>query len=130
MWLARRCLGISCDPISISSGARKIRTFFASTPRADRTWSCHDFNERSVAASLQKRTRSMTTNNPQTQQLLRAAEKALFDATARLEEAASALGRSGQHTPPAALERARQWAAMIRAGVDKLDRGTVHPIAN
>lgn len=84
-----------------------------------------------MATSLQIRMRSMTTDNPQTQQLLRAAEQALFDATARLEEAASALGRSGQHTPPAALERARRWAAMIHAGIDKLDRRpAVRPIAN
>lgn len=53
--------------------------------------------------------------------LLHAAERSLFDATVRLEQALAALG----HTPRVkgdTLEQARLWSTLIQAGLDKLGR--------
>ena len=55
-------------------------------------------------------------------ELLAAAERALFDATARLQEALSVMDREGLSTPPATLARARQWSALIERGLERLGR--------
>ncbi len=68
----------------------------------------------------------MNTYNPnsgpqQADELLQAAERALFDATARLQEALVLIVRQGLHTSPDMLERVRQWSALIHRGLDRLD---------
>jgi hypothetical protein len=57
--------------------------------------------------------------------LLYAAERSLFDATVRLEQAVAAL----RHQPRVdasgrTLEQARLWSSLIQAGLDKLGRRT------
>ena len=54
-------------------------------------------------------------------ELLRAAERSLFDATVRLEEALTAM--DGRHTADAQLllAQARRWAELIAAGLDKFE---------
>ncbi len=58
--------------------------------------------------------------------LLRAAERSLFDATVRLEQAMEALRRQPRaHAGGRTLENARLWSTLIQAGLDKLDRRSV-----
>ncbi len=52
--------------------------------------------------------------------LLHAAERALFDATARLQEALVLIDQQGLDTSEEMLVRVRQWSAMIRTGLDRL----------
>ncbi len=52
--------------------------------------------------------------------LLHAAERSLFDATVRLEQALAALGRQPGVDARATLEQARLWSSLIQAGLDKL----------
>ncbi len=52
--------------------------------------------------------------------LLHAAERSLFDATVRLEQAVAALGRQPGVDAAATLEQARLWSSLIAAGIDKL----------
>ncbi len=54
-------------------------------------------------------------------ELLQAAERALFDATARLQEALVLIDRQGHQTSEDTLERVRQWSALIHRGLDRLD---------
>lgn len=54
-------------------------------------------------------------------ELLQAAERALFDATARLQEALVLIDREGLPTSPDTLKRVRQWSALIHRGLDRLD---------
>lgn len=57
--------------------------------------------------------------------LLHAAERSLFDATVRLEQAMVALGRSKPRVGTGrTLEQARLWSSLIQAGLDKLGRRT------
>ena len=53
-------------------------------------------------------------------ELLQAAERALFDATARLQEALVLIDRQGLETSPDMLQRVRQWSALIHRGLDRL----------
>lgn len=53
--------------------------------------------------------------------LLSAAERALFDATARLQEALSLIDRQGLETSEDTLARVRQWTDMIHRGLERLD---------
>jgi hypothetical protein len=55
-------------------------------------------------------------------ELLFAAERALFDAAARLQEAVSVIDRDSHDPPTATLARARQWSALITAGLEHLAR--------
>jgi hypothetical protein len=58
--------------------------------------------------------------------LLHAAERSLFDATVRLEQAVMALGRQPRVNASArTLEQARLWSSLIQAGLEKLGRRTV-----
>ncbi len=54
-------------------------------------------------------------------ELLQAAERALFEATARLQEALVLIDRQGHPTSPETLERVRQWSALIHRGLDRLN---------
>lgn len=54
--------------------------------------------------------------------LLHAAERSLFDATIRLEQALAALGRQPGVGASATLEQARLWSSLIAAGIAKLDQ--------
>jgi len=54
--------------------------------------------------------------------LLRAAERSLFDATARLEQAMAAMGRRPPPDAAAMVERARLWSKLIQAGLDRFGR--------
>lgn len=54
-------------------------------------------------------------------QLLEAAERALFDATARLQEALVVIDQQGLNTSADTVERVRQWSALIRSGLNRLD---------
>ena len=54
--------------------------------------------------------------------LLHAAERSLFDATVRLEQAMVALGRKPRVNSSRTLEQARLWSSLIQAGLDKLGR--------
>lgn len=54
-------------------------------------------------------------------ELLQAAERALFDATARLQEALVLIDRQGLQTSSDTLERVRQWSALIHRGLVRLD---------
>ena len=53
--------------------------------------------------------------------LLQAAERALFDATARLQEALVLIDRQGLQTSPDTLEKVRHWSALIHRGLVRLD---------
>ena len=65
----------------------------------------------------------MDTNPDQhANELLFAAERALFDAAARLQEAVSVIDRDSLDPPTATLARARQWSALIAAGLEHLRR--------
>ena len=61
-------------------------------------------------------------------ELLQAAERALFDATARLQEALVLIDRQGHQTSPDTLERVRQWSALIRRGLTRLDASKPVPV--
>jgi hypothetical protein len=61
-------------------------------------------------------------------ELLQAAERALFDATARLQEAIIHIDRHGLETSPDMLERVRQWSALIHRGLDRLDARKPRPV--
>ena len=69
-----------------------------------------------------------TTMEPQDDEqaaaLLHAAERSLFDATVRLEQAMIALGRRPRPNPARTLEQARLWSSLIQAGLDKLGQRT------
>ncbi|MBV1857764.1 MAG: hypothetical protein KUG77_05070 [Nannocystaceae bacterium] len=54
-------------------------------------------------------------------ELLHAAERALFDATARLQEALVLIDREGLETSPDMLERVRHWSALIHRGLSRLN---------
>jgi hypothetical protein len=54
-----------------------------------------------------------------TSELLRAAERSLFDATVRLEEALAAMDGRRPADAQLILAQARRWAEMIAAGLDK-----------
>lgn len=54
-------------------------------------------------------------------ELLQAAERALFDATARLQEALVQIDRQGLETSPDMLERVRHWSALIHRGLKRLN---------
>lgn len=56
--------------------------------------------------------------------LLHAAERSLFDATVRLEQAMVALGRKPRVNTGRTLEQARLWSSLIQAGLDKLGQRT------
>lgn len=56
----------------------------------------------------------------QAEALLYAAERSLFDATVRLEQALAALGREHGVKPSATVEQARLWSSLIQAGIAKL----------
>jgi len=56
----------------------------------------------------------------QAEALLRAAERSLFDATVRLEQAVAALGRQPEVDASATLEQAQLWSSLIQAGLAKL----------
>lgn len=60
-------------------------------------------------------------------ELLQAAERALFDATARLQEALVLIDRQGHQTSPDTLERVRQWSALIHRGLNRLDASKPAP---
>lgn len=60
-------------------------------------------------------------------ELLQAAERALFDATARLQEALVLIDRQGHQTSPDTLERVRQWSALIHRGLTRLDASKPAP---
>jgi hypothetical protein len=55
--------------------------------------------------------------------LLHAAERSLFDATVRLEQAMIALGRKPR-VDAGTLEQARLWSSLIQAGLAKLGQRT------
>jgi hypothetical protein len=58
--------------------------------------------------------------------LLHAAERSLFDATVRLEQAMAALRREPRvNAAGRTLEQARLWSSLIQAGLDKLGRRSV-----
>ncbi|MCA9707905.1 MAG: hypothetical protein KDK70_18785 [Myxococcales bacterium] len=60
----------------------------------------------------------------QAEALLYAAERSLFDATVRLEQALAALGqrsKPGAKAKPT-LEQARLWSSLIQAGLVKLEQ--------
>lgn len=61
------------------------------------------------------------THDDQAEALLHAAERSLFDATIRLEQALAALGRRGGANT-ATLEQARLWSSLIQAGLARLDQ--------
>ncbi|MEM7158458.1 MAG: hypothetical protein AAF799_36805 [Myxococcota bacterium] len=54
--------------------------------------------------------------------LLHAAERSLFDATVRLEQALAALARQPGVDASATFEQAQLWSSLIQAGLDKLGR--------
>jgi len=54
-------------------------------------------------------------------ELLQAAERALFDATTRLQEALVLIDRQGLPASPDTLDRLRQWSALIHRGLTRLD---------
>lgn len=56
--------------------------------------------------------------------LLHAAERSLFDATVRLEQAMVAMGHKPRANTGRTLEQARLWSSLIQAGLDKLGRQT------
>lgn len=60
-------------------------------------------------------------------ELLHAAERALFDATSRLQEALVLIDRQGLDTPIETLERVRQWTSLIHRGIDRLDSARAVP---
>jgi hypothetical protein len=60
--------------------------------------------------------------------LLEAAERALFDATARLQEALVVIDREGLNTSADTVERVRQWTALIRSGLNRLDARQSRPM--
>ena len=65
-------------------------------------------------------------------ELLQAAERALFEATARLQEALVQIDRQGLETSPDMMERVRHWSALIHRGLNRLNerrpaRGLKHP---
>jgi len=59
--------------------------------------------------------------NQHADELLQAAERALFDATARLQEALVLIDRQGLQTSSDTLEKVRQWSALIHRGLVRLD---------
>lgn len=61
-------------------------------------------------------------------ELLQAAERALFDATARLQEALVQIDRQGLETSPDMLERVRQWSALIHRGLNRLSARKPLPV--
>ncbi len=58
----------------------------------------------------------------QAEALLHAAERSLFDATVRLEQALAALGRQPGVDASATFEQAQLWANLIQAGLTKLSQ--------
>lgn len=64
----------------------------------------------------------------QAEALLYAAERSLFDATVRLEQALAALGRNGVKST-ATIEQARLWSSLIQAGIVKLGQRVESPAA-
>lgn len=60
------------------------------------------------------------THEGQAEALLHAAERSLFDATVRLEQALAALGKQPGVDATATLEHARLWSDLIASGVAKL----------
>ena len=63
----------------------------------------------------------MEPTHEQAQALLHAAERSLFDATIRLEQALAALGQQSG-VDETTLEQARLWSSLIQAGLTKLGR--------
>lgn len=61
-------------------------------------------------------------------ELLQAAERALFDATSRLQEALVRIDRQGLEASPEMLERMRQWSALLHRGLDRLDAPKSPPV--
>jgi hypothetical protein len=57
-------------------------------------------------------------------ELLRAAERSLFDATVRLEEALAVMEPEDAIASSAVLAQARRWSAMIAAGLDRAQPAT------
>ncbi len=57
----------------------------------------------------------------QADELLQAAERALFDATSRLQEALVLIDQQGVKTSADTIERVRQWSALIHHGLNRLD---------
>ncbi|MCA9656401.1 MAG: hypothetical protein KC501_41240 [Myxococcales bacterium] len=64
------------------------------------------------------------THDDQAQALLHAAERSLFDATIRLEQALAALGRK-PGVNATTLEQAQLWSSLIQAGLAKLGQRAV-----
>lgn len=60
----------------------------------------------------------------QAEALLHAAERSLFDATVRLEQALAALNRKPGVDAGPTLEQARLWSNLIVAGLNKLGQRT------
>lgn len=56
----------------------------------------------------------------QAEALLHAAERSLFDATVRLEQALAALSRQPGVDAKPTLEQAQLWSTLIQAGLTKL----------
>lgn len=56
----------------------------------------------------------------QAEALLHAAERSLFDATVRLEQALAALGQQPGIDAKPTLEQAQLWSNLIQAGLTKL----------
>jgi hypothetical protein len=54
------------------------------------------------------------------QELLRAAERSLFDATVRLGEALAAMDGRGLTESHAVLAQAREWSKLIAHGLDRM----------
>ena len=68
-------------------------------------------------------------HDDQAEALLHAAERSLFDATIRLEQALAALGHKPGAKTAATLEQARLWSSLIQAGLARLDQDPGRPAA-
>lgn len=55
--------------------------------------------------------------------LLRAAERSLFDATSRVEQAVAALAAHPDVDGAAVYRQAQLWSKLIQVGLEKLGRG-------
>jgi hypothetical protein len=63
-----------------------------------------------------------STNEQEATALLHAAERSLFDATSRLEQALAALGRGPGAEAVTLLEQVRLYSTLIQARLDRLAR--------
>lgn len=66
-----------------------------------------------------------STSEQEATALLHAAERSLFDATSRLEQALAALGKGGAHLEretPGLLDQVRLYSGLIQARLDRLAR--------